>query len=155
MRLIVIAGLMAAVSAWGEESVMAQADRAFVQAVAKADKAALDLLLDADFTWTDFEGKTLTKTETLQNPPRAAIADEQRAQRKEYSYDEIGDVQVNIGRAHVLRVWVKRPSGWKALVYQEVMSLDTPPSFAPGAGKDCENPCKMVPYAPKIKPSSR
>ena len=50
---------------------------------------------------------------------------------------------------HVLRVWVKRPDGWKAIVYQEVKSLDAPPSFAPGAGKDCENPCKAVPYQPK------
>ncbi len=30
----------------------------------------------------------------------------------------------------------------------EVMSLDVPPSL-PGAGKDCENPCKAVPYQPK------
>ena len=29
------------------------------------------------------------------------------------------------------------------------MSLEAPPSFAPGAGKDCQNPCKTVPYAPK------
>ncbi len=50
---------------------------------------------------------------------------------------------------HVLRVWVKRADGWKAIVYQEVMSLEAPPSFAPGAGKDCENPCQAVPYQPK------
>jgi hypothetical protein len=49
----------------------------------------------------------------------------------------------------VLRVWVKRAEGWKAIVYQEVMSLDAPPSFAPGAGKACENPCKTVAYQPK------
>src|SRR5207237_4701799 len=29
------------------------------------------------------------------------------------------------------------------------MSLDAPPSFAPGAGKDCENPCKAIVYQPK------
>jgi hypothetical protein len=48
-----------------------------------------------------------------------------------------------------LRIWVKRPGGWKAIVYQEVMSLDAPPSFAPGAGKVCENPCKTIAYTPK------
>ena len=53
---------------------------------------------------------------------------------------------MDAGRAHLLRVWVKRPEGWKAIVYQEVMSLEAPPSFAPSAGKDCENPCKMIPY---------
>src|ERR1035437_8447790 len=51
--------------------------------------------------------------------------------------------------AHVLRVWVKRSEGWKAIVYQEVMSLDTAPTLTPGAGKDCENPCKTVAYTPR------
>ena len=46
-------------------------------------------------------------------------------------------------------MWVKRPAGWQALVYQEVQLLDAPPSFTPGAGKLCENPCKSVPYRPK------
>ena len=141
---------MMAVSAWGEDSAMAQADRAFVQAVAKADKAALEPLLDADFTWTDFEGKTATKSASRCGICRRWLSQmSSAAQRKEYSYGEIGDVQVNLGRAHVLRVWVKRAAGWKAIVYQEVMSLDAPPSFTPGAGKDCENPCKTVPYAPR------
>ncbi len=139
---------MIAVPASGADPAMAQVDRAFAQAVAKGHKGALETLLDEDFTWTDFEGKTVTRTEALRNLPRLAIADERAAERKEYSYGEIGDVQVNLGRAHVLRVWVKRAAGWKAIVYQEVMSLDAPPSFAPGPGKDCENPCKAVPYAP-------
>jgi hypothetical protein len=148
MRFIVLAGLLWAASVWGEDSGMAQTDRTFVRAVAKADRAALDTLLDADFTWTDFEGKTATKAQVLAELPKIAITNEQGAERKEYSYGEIGDVQVNLGRAHALRVWVKRAAGWKTIVYQEVMSLEAPPSFAPGAGKDCENPCKTVAYTP-------
>jgi hypothetical protein len=128
---------------------MLQADRAFVQAAAKGDKPALERLLDADFTWTDLDGKTLTRAQVLQDPPKPAISSEDAAQLKKYTYGELGDVQVNLKRAHVLRVWAKRAEGWKAIVYQEVLSLDAPPSFAPGAGKDCENPCKMVPYTPK------
>jgi hypothetical protein len=124
---------------------MMGADRAFVQAVAKADKPALKKLLDADFTWTDFEGKTQSRAEVLRDLPKPAAATE----LKPYTYGEIGDVQANLGRAHVLRVWVKRPGGWKAIVYQEVMSLDAPPSSTPGAGKDCENPCRSVAYEPK------
>jgi len=131
---------------------MLQADRAFVQASAKADKTALEKLLDADFIWTDFEGKTFTRTQVLQNPPKPAIANEVTAndeQIKQFTYGELGDVQANLGRAHALRVWVKRPAGWKAIVYQEVMSLDAPPSSTPGAGKDCENPCKTLAYTPR------
>jgi Domain of unknown function (DUF4440) len=125
------------------------ADRAFVQAVTNTDRTALEEILDADFTWTDFDGRTQTKSQVLRDLPKRAIANEQNAQLKRYIYGELGDVQVNLGKAHVLRVYAKRPDGWKAIAYQEVMSLDAPPSFAPGAGKDCENPCRTVPYEPK------
>jgi hypothetical protein len=129
-----------------QDSAMLQADHAFVEAAGRADRAALDQLLDADFTWTDSGGKTKTKSDVLETKRSRA---RQEAEIKQFSYGEIGDIQANSGRSHVLRVWVKRPGGWKAIVYQEVISLDAPPSFAPGAGKDCENPCKMVPYQPR------
>jgi hypothetical protein len=128
---------------------MLQADRALVQAIETADKAALGRLLDDDFTWTDFEGKTTTKDDILRVIPTVAIKKGDNAPLKEYTYGDLGDVQASLGRAHVLRVWVKRTGGWKAIVYQEVRSLDAPPSFAPGAGKECENPCKTIPYQPR------
>jgi hypothetical protein len=34
-------------------------------------------------------------------------------------------------------------------VYQEVISLAAPPTFTPGAGRDCENPCKAIPFTPR------
>jgi hypothetical protein len=132
-----------------QDAAMLHADQAFVEAANRADRAALDGLLDADFTWTDFEGNTLTKADVLKKIPKIAIRGSDNASRANYSYGNLGDVQENLGRAHVLRVWVKRTGGWKAMVLQEVMALDAPPSFAPGAGKDCENPCKMIPYRPK------
>jgi hypothetical protein len=119
-----------------------QADRAFIHAINTPDQAALDKLLDADFTWTDAAGKTQTK-------PPALSRSHSTAELKQFTYGGLGVVEENLGRLHVLRVWAKRPIGWRIIVYQEVMSRDTPPSFAPGAGKDCENPCKMVPYQPK------
>ena len=128
---------------------IAQADDAFVEAVAKSDTAVLERLLDGDFTWTDFAGQTRTKSQVLRALPKPAIADAKGAERKQYTYGAIGDVQVNLGRAHVLRVWVKRGDNWKAIVYQEVMLRAEPPAFAPGAGKVCENPCKTVAYQPK------
>jgi hypothetical protein len=128
---------------------MLQADRAFVEAVSRADQAALDRLLDADFTWTDFAGQTQSRAEVLQHIPSDPSRARQEAELKQFSYGKIGDIQANSNGDHWLRVWVKRPGGWKAIVYQEVVSLDAPPSFAPGAGKDCENPCKTIPYEPK------
>ena len=128
---------------------MLRADRAFVRAMAKPDRPAFERLLDADFTWTDFEGKSQTRDSVLRDPPHPAIVNEGGAQIRQYGYGELGDVQVNRGQAHVLRVWVKRVGVWKAIAYQEVMSRTEPPAFAPGAGKDCENPCRSIPYPPK------
>jgi len=128
---------------------MMRADRAFAQAIVKSDKSALEKLLDADFKWTNTEGKLQTRAQVLRELPKAAITNAIDAESKAYTYGDLGNVQVNSGRAHVLRVWVKRPSGWKAIVDQELMSRETPPSFTPGAGKDCENPCKTIPFTPK------
>jgi hypothetical protein len=141
--------LFAAIPLCAQDPGMLQADRAFQQAVAKSDKSALDRLLDPDFNWITFEGTLRNKAQVLQDVPRLAIPDEHAAALKGYTYGDVGDVQVNLGRAHELRVWVKRTQGWKAMVYQEVMSLATPPTFAPGAGKDCENPCRTIAYTPR------
>lgn len=153
--LIVLTGLLGLLAgldvraAEAPDPAMLQADRSFVQAVAKADKIALAKLLDADFTWTDFKGKTRSRAEVLQSTPSSAIANEQDVEIKPYAYGSLGDVQENLGRAHVVRVWAKRADGWKAIAYQEVVSREAAPSFAPGAGKNCENPCKSIPYQPK------
>ena len=133
------------------DTALAQADRAFVQAVAKGDKAALEKLLDAEFTWTDFEGRTLTRAQVLAAPPKPAVANEAAAELKQFIYGDLGDVQANSGRAHALRVYAKRSGTWKAIDYQEVMSLDAPPTATPGAGKDCENPCKTIAFTPKTE----
>jgi hypothetical protein len=135
--------------AFGQDVNMTHADAAFTQAVAMADKSALGNLLDADFTWTDATGKVQTKAQILREVPKGAITNAENAESKAYTYGDLGNVQVNLERAHVLRVWVKRSTGWKAIVYQELMSLETPPSFTPGAGGDCENPCKTIAFTPK------
>jgi uncharacterized protein DUF4440 len=148
---ILLVGLWAALAcklaaAAGDDEVVLQADRAFVQAIAKSDKAALGKLLDADFTWTNSEGKTQTKAETLQNLPTPASGYD--AEAKERTYGRVAAVQANSGKAYILRVWVKRPAGWRALVYHEVVQLAAPPVVGSGV-KDCENPCKTLPYKPK------
>ena len=60
-------------------------------------------------------------------------------------------VEANTGKLHTLRVWVKRPAGWRLLVYQEVKSLDglRPRRSRRARASTCENPCGAVPYTPK------
>jgi hypothetical protein len=52
-------------------------------------------------------------------------------------------------KTHVLRVWVKRGAEWRLLVYQEVALGRASAGAADPAAKDCENPCKTVPYKAK------
>jgi hypothetical protein len=174
-----MAALCAAAMAWAtlpqapkapssDEQAALAADRSFVLAVSKSNTATLDKLLDADFTWTDANGKTLTRAEVLGHVPKPLIdpgldpefqspgsgplgsrTSALLALENYHNYGEVEVIQVKRFRDNVLRVWVKRPAGWRQLVYQEVRLMDTPPVATPGTGQTCENPCKAVPYQPK------
>jgi hypothetical protein len=132
-----------------DDAAVAQVDQAFVAAVGSGDKAALGKLLDAQFLWTDVDGKTLPRAAALQDLPKALIAAGGSPQTTAHTYGDVALVRVDDGLVHVLRVWVKRPAGWKAMVYQEVRSLAAPPTVTPGPGADCDNPCRNVLYEPK------
>jgi len=125
-----------------------QADRQFVQAVAKGNTAGLGKMLDAEFTWTDTEGKTLAADEVRRAVPKDALGDEGGVEVSERTYGQVGAVNVSRGKVHILRLWVQRPGGWRLLVYHEVKQLDEPSASAGSGVKDCENPCKMVPFQP-------
>jgi hypothetical protein len=148
-----VAGFCSRATAAGDDAeALLQADHAFEQAFDKADKTAAGKLLDVAFTWTDADGKIATRAQVLQSlgsgvGRKPALGDES-AEVKEYPYGPVGVVQANGGKMHVLRVWVKRPAGWRALIYQEVTQADTAQTPGPGTN-DCVNPCKEVPYKPK------
>jgi len=140
-------GVRSALAAEDDPAVM-QADRQFVQAAAKADAAAIGKMLDASFTWTDAEGKTFAAEEVLRAVPKDALGDESGAEVSERTYGQVGAVNASRGKVHILRMWIQRPEGWRLLVYHEVKQLEQP-STSPGSGvKECENPCKMVPFQP-------
>ena len=106
-------------------------------------------MLDADFSWTDVDGRTLTRAAALAELPKPLINGVGGGRVTGHTYGDVALVRVDDGLAHVLRVWVRRPAGWKLMVYQEVRSLAAPPTVTPGPGKDCENPCRNVLYQPK------
>ena len=68
------------------------ADRAFVEGAAKSDMAAIENLLDARFTWTDANGKTLTRQEFLQQMPKPAITDP-GAQTTAHTYGSVESIR--------------------------------------------------------------
>ena len=126
------------------------ADTTFSQALASTDISGTLNALDSEFTWTDADGRTLNRDQVAKKIPTPAIADESGAQVRRFAYGKVGVVQVDRDRMHELRVWVHRPAGWRLLIHQETKSLDAPPTTPTlGTGKDCENPCRTVPYEAK------
>ena len=164
MRRIVIAAVALASVAAGtliiersraidDQQVAKEAERTFVANLAKGDAKAIGGALDRRFTWTDSDGLTRSRRETLKGiAALAAAAKGDDSDVQANFYGRLLTVRGTHGDARFLRIFVKRRHGWKAL-----MVLETPvaPAGAPasveqaaGAG-DCDNPCRSVPYTPK------
>ncbi|MFZ3215809.1 MAG: nuclear transport factor 2 family protein [Candidatus Acidiferrales bacterium] len=128
-----------------QERSVKQADEDFVHAARSGQTAALGALLDRDFTWTDGDGRTLDKAEVLKSLPTLADA----TGTTERTYGSVVTFLSSQGKTHVLRIWVKRPDGWRLLVYHQVTQRSEPPPPGGTGMTDCENPCKAVPIKPK------
>jgi hypothetical protein len=136
-------------TAAADEPSALQADREFVQAAAKGDSSAVAKLLDADFTWTDADGKTLSRANVLSSLPKPALGDEAGVHQRRQTRSQMEAIMADRDTIHVLRLWARRSSAWRLLVYQEVaLGRQEPSSPGPGV-TDCENPCKTLPYKPK------
>jgi len=163
MRALVIAAVAVAAVAAGtlvigrtapvdEEHAAKQAQSAFLANLAKGDQKALGAGLDRRFIWTDAEGKTRTRTETVKELPALAAANRGDSDVQTHFYGRMLTVRGSHDDARFLRVFVKRRHGWKAFMVTET---PLPPAGAPasveqaaGSG-DCDNPCRTVPYTPK------
>jgi hypothetical protein len=141
--------LLVAPSSFGDNSdPVAQADHAFVQAFVKNATGALKEILDAEFIWIDSSGRRLNRAELSENIPAIANSD---VEMQIHSYRDAAVVRANRGRMNVLRIWVKRAAGWRAVLYQEVLQVQ---KSEPAGGKpstECVNPCKTIPYQPQTE----
>jgi hypothetical protein len=144
-----LTGAAGASIAADDSQAVLRSDQALVRAMGSGDRGGADRFLDADFTWISSEGKLQTRARVLENLPGIANAD-MEADVRVYGGSAI--VRANRGRVQVLRVWVKRPAGWRALLYQEVTLVvkAEPVSSVPDSG-ECENPCKTIPFQPETE----
>jgi hypothetical protein len=165
MRRFVIAALAIAVLAAGtlviartapvnDEQAAKNAYRAFVANLGKGDQKAVGAALDRRFTWTDAEGRTLTRPETLKELSALAAANQGDSDVQTHFYGRIFTVRGIHNNARFLRVFVKRRHGWKAfaLLDTPIAAGGAPASVEQAAGAgDCDNPCRTVPYTPKTQ----
>jgi ketosteroid isomerase-like protein len=148
-----------------------KADAALVAALAARDAKAASL--DDDFAWIDVDGTRYGK-EAVTQPPAARGARlnasiESQSLRTDVLLRTYGDLAVVTGRTlsppaapgkpaagapiQFLHVWVKRPAGWRAILFQdnavEPAAPAAAPQPAPPNAPACENPCKGMPYTPR------
>lgn len=124
------------------------AERVFVQAFEKKDTAALKKILDAEFIWIDSNGRRLKRAGLLESIPAIANSG---VEAQIHSYGDAVVVRADRGRMNVLRIWVKRAAGWRAVLYQEVRQVE---KSEPAGGKpstECVNPCKTIPFEPQTQ----
>ena len=151
----VAAGTTGAVAQRTADLGAVHADQAMTRAFQEGNQAGAGQALDEEFTWIDSRGKRLGREETLKTLPKMANSDVAPEVRL---YGNVMVVKADRDRVHVLRVWVKRAPGWRAVLYQEVRQVEKSESPAvreSGAGaQECANPCQTIPFQPET-PSER
>ena len=136
-------------AAYGSEPSATQSDREFALAAVRGDTTAIAKYLDADFTWTDADGKTQSRADVLGAIPKPALGNEAGAHQQRQTRSQVEAIMTDRDKIHVLRLWVKRGTAWRILVYHEV-ALGRQDGGPTGSGaNDCQNPCKTLPYKPK------
>ena len=123
-----------------------EADRSLVAAFARGDAGAVTSLLDDEFSWIDGSGRVMSSDQIAQLKP--LLGDESGLVPIVHRYGDVVTVVIRGERQFLLRVWVKRASGWRLNTYHEV-SQDVP-VFGHGPGKkEWDNPCFTLPYEPR------
>jgi hypothetical protein len=142
-----ILGAAPGVAAQRDDQQVREADQALFLALSKSDATAVGKLLDAKFTWTGSDGRTLDMRAVLQAPPQPGA--QVGADVKLVLYGRVAVVTSALDQIHALRVWVRSRKGWRALLYHEVTVTKPPADAAAPVKAECENPCRTVPYVPR------
>jgi hypothetical protein len=132
-----------------DQQPIVSADQSFLQAIAAKDKAAVSALLDDQFEWTNTDGKTRTKNDSLENLAALNGNGQVATDTKCFNYGEVGFIDGVQGDMRFLRVWVKRPTGWR--LFNSIQTPVKPSGGLPKGGGPCDNPCATVPYTPKTE----
>jgi hypothetical protein len=140
-----------------------KADETLQSAVKKGDEKAVGALLDEQFTSTNETGRTRERAQFLHDSKTTAQnSDIEYSDIEARDYGQLAIVRgVGAHQGHAdtffVRVWVKRPAGWRLFAQQSTgflqkgaVSPQLPPAGNAGTdAPDCDNPCRTVPFTPK------
>ena len=161
IALVALAGLAAAgiflvghTRAVDDEQAAKDAERAFTTNLDKGDQKAVGGMLDRRFTWTNTEGTSRNRRDTLKDFAALVAANKGDSDVQTNFYGRVLTVRGVHNDARFLRVFVKRRHGWKAFLLLDtpMPAAGAPASVEQAAGAgDCDNPCRTVPYVPKTQ----
>jgi hypothetical protein len=141
---------MLASSTLADERTALQADREWIAALENNDPVLAATFLDPAFEWTDQQGRTRKRPEAL--AALAALSAELRDETDVETYHYGGVQAIASARPGVrlMRVWVLRPEGWRALsmIGTALTTGATPFAATDLAAGDCDNPCRTMPFTP-------
>jgi hypothetical protein len=129
-----------------------KADRALAAAYEKGDKATVNKLLDADFTWIDTDGIMWERPDVFRADlkPLVPMTADTKITEHGYADNKVVWIQDNVGNKFAAHTWVKRPGGYRLLQTNEIATrpADDVPNYRAPYDIPCDNPCKEVPYKP-------
>lgn len=142
-------GAASAAEPQADQQAVRQAEKAWVNAMNKWNKADLSGLMAQGFGWTDSSGRTLDQQQFLQRPAQSAPAGTE-TQLHDYSTVMFVTGAEKTPGAHLrfVRVWVNEAGKWRILLGQQtnIEGGTKKEQATVPAGTPCENPCKTVPY---------
>ena len=94
-----------------------KADKALGMAWTKGDKAAMEKMLDSDFSLIDTEGIMTERPDVLREglAPLVPMTADTKVWAHMYGNNKVAWVTDNLGKKYAAHIWVERPQGWRLL----------------------------------------
>jgi len=153
---LAIVALAAGYAGAQEGSEVTRADDALETALARGDRAAVERMLDPEFTWITPDGIMWPKREALEAGlrPLVGVGDDVRIIERRYG----AAVYVERSRSErefAMHIWADRADGPRLLHINEIAVRErdyeaVPPDFE----VPCLNPCEYIPWTP-LTPNQR
>ena len=129
----------------------AQADTTWMNALQAGNAQGAGTALDVDVEWTDANGRTRERADTLAALPALAGEFRGETERKAFHYGHLHVVTSERTGGRLMRVWALRSDGWRLFAaISTALTTGATPFAAAGspAAADCENPCRTMPFEP-------